>query len=404
MPANTSRFPAFQKIVDSFLSVGWLIPALLPVVEPLRRTLFSVLLILYILWGLPALYDRRSSIDRPLVCLYLFLVVSFGFGAFVAVDIGDWLHSWQKYGFVGLTLFFTLIALKADQRNHARFFSVLGISLVLTLTVLIVQSLILTHGTQFIVPQVMKERNLPFLLPFALYWLAGLKSLRWRIVPMVVISGAVVAVVFFSLGRSAFLGLLTATIMASILLQWQRMLKLAAILSVLLVLVVSFISLNSQRGFSLASGDDMFTSGRTILWHQAVSYPPKNQLIGVGMGNVRYYDQVITIATHGTKVRHLHNFILDSWYETGFLGLAALLMFLGSMLMRVARRWRSLTIEQRNALSIIISALTAILTAGLFSFSYQSQQFTNYLFFLCGGLWVFTQSVQTDCPAESARL
>lgn len=81
-------------------------------------------------------------------------------------------------------------------------------------------------------------------------------------------------------------------------------------------------------------------------------------------------------------VRHLHNFILDAWYETGILGLSAFLAMLGVVLARVLRTWPGLDQEHRRIAAAALAGVVALLTAGLLSFSYTSKQFALYLYLL----------------------
>lgn len=81
-------------------------------------------------------------------------------------------------------------------------------------------------------------------------------------------------------------------------------------------------------------------------------------------------------------VRHLHNFILDAWFETGILGLSAFLAMLGVVLARVLRTWPGLDQEHRRIAAAALAGVVALLTAGLLSFSYTSKQFALYLYLL----------------------
>jgi teichuronic acid biosynthesis protein TuaE len=89
------------------------------------------------------------------------------------------------------------------------------------------------------------------------------------------------------------------------------------------------------------------------------------------------------------QVKHLHNFLMDAWYETGLLGLGALLALIGAVFGRLARVWRRLSAEDRQRAGILLAAAMAILTAGLFSFSYTSRYFACYGFACLGGLSYF---------------
>ena len=89
------------------------------------------------------------------------------------------------------------------------------------------------------------------------------------------------------------------------------------------------------------------------------------------------------------KAKHLHNFLMDAWYETGLLGVGALLALIGSVLARLSGNWRNLSPEDRQRAGILLSALMAIIAAALFSFGYTSRYFALYGFVCLGGLSYF---------------
>ena len=80
---------------------------------------------------------------------------------------------------------------------------------------------------------------------------------------------------------------------------------------------------------------------------------------------------------------------MDAWYETGLLGLGALLALIGVVLGRLARAWRRLSAEDRQRAGVLLAAALAIMTAGLLSFGYTSRYFACYGFACLGGLSYF---------------
>jgi hypothetical protein len=85
-------------------------------------------------------------------------------------------------------------------------------------------------------------------------------------------------------------------------------------------------------------------------------------------------------------VKHLHNFVLDCWYETGLIGVGALFLWLGVFFARGARRWRVAAPGGRAAAGTLLAGSFAIIAAGLFSFSYLSKPFAVYLPLFLGAL------------------
>lgn len=378
-----------QRLASAFFQVGWLLPVAFPVFELLGRGVFNSLTALYGAWGLLAMPGRWQRIDRKLFWLYLLPVAAFGLSLLGAVDLNRGLQTWIKFFFVTLTLFFTVAALSERAENEERLFHWLGIAAAATVLVLVVQSLILSGFTQLVAPHQLRERNLPFLLPFAILWLGRFDPPGKRRMLIGAALLLVSVIVVLSAGRSALIGLIAACCVLGLL---RFRLHPGVLVGFCLLLVTlgvllsgSWFFRHASLGQSPADVLDTVSSGRTVLWRQALAQPPQNLLTGVGMGNVRFYEEVLTIGE--AKVRHLHNFILDCWYETGFFGLLALLGCYGGIGWRALRTWPHLAPPQRDRIATLAAAAVAILAAGMLSFSYYSPQFTNYLFVLLAGLW-----------------
>ena len=122
--------------------------------------------------------------------------------------------------------------------------------------------------------------------------------------------------------------------------------------------------------------------------------------MGVGLGTVAQNATLLRfqLGEDFKQVKHLHNFLLDAWYETGLLGLGALLGMLGSVLVRLLLVWRDLSVMQRQQAGIWLAAAAALLSAGLLSFSYTSRQFACYLFLCLGGLSHLCSKPKTVLP------
>lgn len=389
-PRMKSLRQLHTKLVTSFFQVGWLLPVAFPFVQMFSRGAFNSITAVYIVWGLFAMPGRWSNIDRRLLWLYLLPVIAFGLSLPGAVDLGRGMHAWFKFTFTSLTLFYTLAALSDRPENEAKFFRWLGLSAVVSVLSLLLFALFQSGFTQLVLSNNQpRYSNLPFLLPFAVFFASQLSSQYKQRILIPVIVLIFIVMVALAGGRASLVGVIAA---CSVL----GLLRYRIHPAVLVAIVVVMLSIGAFLGGSWFFRDvsteqstieilDTFSSGRTVLWRQALASPPENFLTGVGMGNVRYYENVITI--DGVKVRHLHNFILDCWYETGFLGLAALFACYIGVGWRVIRTWFALDSLQRTQSATLAAAFTAIFTSGLLSFSYYSPQFTSFLFLLFAGLW-----------------
>jgi hypothetical protein len=51
-----------KQLQMAFFSWGWLTPVVLPIAQVLGRAVFSILIVLYFLWGLISLYGQQQRI------------------------------------------------------------------------------------------------------------------------------------------------------------------------------------------------------------------------------------------------------------------------------------------------------------------------------------------------------
>lgn len=139
-------------------------------------------------------------------------------------------------------------------------------------------------------------------------------------------------------------------------------------------------------GQSFTEMMDSFTSERTELWRNALSNPPRNPFFGVGIGNGSREQATLSVTVirkHETKIvrlKHLHNFLLDAWYETGLFGLGALLFWLVEVLRRGLVAWREHKPPYSAHAGVFLAAALGIMSNAMFSYSYTSKQFAGYLF------------------------
>lgn len=251
----------------------------------------------------------------------------------------------------------------------------------------------------------MKEDNLPFVFPFLALWLWWRLPQRWRVWGIAAAALAVLAYLLAAKGRAALLGWLVATL-ATALLVWRLPWRGALVGLLALILLALLFS-----GEALLQGAldqeglwarlDAFTSLRTQLWRQALTHPPENLWIGVGIGNAQHVAEVMTIGD-GARMRGLHNFLFDVWYETGLLGLTALCALIGYVYLRVYRAWPTMPAERRPLTGTFMAASLGVLATALLSFSYTSRYFAPHLF-LCLGVLVYLSGHQSAGADDNRR-
>jgi O-antigen ligase len=240
--------------------------------------------------------------------------------------------------------------------------------------------------------QQLKEDSMPYLLPFILLFINRLTNTKLRWLGIITASSVILFYIFLSEGRAAQLAAVFALFLFFVIalnVRWYAALLtcMACMLAVILGNLETFVQLSgSEQG--IYDVMNQFTSYRWELWDNALTHAPGWNLIGYGMGNIRYIDQIVTFAS-GSKVAHVHNFILDLWLETGWFGLIAFLLFITSIISAAVNRFATLQFEKRMIVGAALAGSGAILLAGLFSFSYNSKQFGVYLM-LCLALLLWS--------------
>jgi O-antigen ligase len=395
---NATWFNALQA---AFFRWGWLLVAILPLSQLGGRALYTALVGIYASWGLPGLWSRRDRLDRATTLLYLALLGVMLLGIPGSVDPAGGLRIWVQFAAQTSTLLLMQIALRESPAHPDRLFGAVALFGGITLVGLY---LLLPHfwlgwsGQPFVPSMQLQEDNLPFLLPFLLGWLWWHGDRHWRYGAMAGVTAAVLGYVVIAEGRAALLGFMVGlTVFCWLGLGWRLR---WVVPSVVLVLAVGIAA--NTGPFHKAELDpdhplDAFTTGRSILWRQALEHPPARPWLGVGIGNGRHATEVLSfkIGSGPIQVRHLHNFLMDAWYETGILGVGLLATLIGVVLGRLAWNWRRLSSEDRQRAGILLAAALALVTAGMLSFSYTSRQLACYFFVCLGGLIYFSQPHDT---------
>ncbi len=369
-----------ERLQIAFDSWGWLLVTWLPLAQVLGRAPGNLLAAGYLLWAALALIGRPLPRPRWLLGLYALMLLAFLLGVPAAQDLGRAVDAWVNFAGHTLALVITLSVLLRREGGVETLLRSLARCALAVVAALYLKLLVLMLAPGELEPTLqLQEDNLPLLLPFLLYWAAGLPA-HWRRAAAVGLTGIALAYVLLAQGRAALLGTLAAVLVYGVLgAQWPVRLAAAVVAGLLLLAVVaggSYMLRGAELG---APGGELvarISSDRTILWRQAIEHPPARPWVGVGMGNVRYSEAVIL---PDKTLRHLHNFVLDAWYETGWLGLAALLAFLGGAAYAGLRGMARLDPQSRRQSGAFAASAAAILTAALLSYSYGSLPFSIYL-------------------------
>ncbi|MCB1776512.1 MAG: O-antigen ligase family protein [Candidatus Competibacteraceae bacterium] len=397
-----------DRLQEAFFHWGWLSPVVLPLTQLGGRGLFNTLAGVYALWGLLSFWSRQERLDRPMLRLYLALLGVFLLTIPGSVDPVAGIRTWLGFLMQSVTLLLIPLALRESPTNPDRLLDGMALFGALTLAglyLLLPGYLLGLSGQPFDHETQLREDTLPFLTPFLLAWLWRNGPLRWRYIAMISVVALVLAYVALAEGRAALLGLIAAlTVFSGLVLGWR--LRWTALLAVLVLAFAIAVNIHPFLKMQLDPEQplDAFTAGRTALWRQALAHPPPRAWLGIGIGNGAYAGEEVLsfqLGAQGHQVKHLHNFVLDAWYETGLLGVSLLLMLMGAVFVRLLRVWRCLSVQNRQRAGVWLAAATALLTAGLLSFSYTSRQLACYLFVAFGALIALSRhaSEEATLPA-----
>ena len=392
-----------RSIRQAFFRYGWLLPAWLPLAQVGGRALFNVLAGIYFLWGLAALIRTPIVVSRGVVILYVLLLLSMTAGALGAQDSERALRKLMVFFSHSMAFFFTLMVLQRSARRVGGLMKTFAVAACLLIALLYVQLGYLIWHEPFAPGLQLREDNLPFMAPI-LFFVICRAGRRWPVrgVAAATVLGLVTLYVLVSGGRAALLGLLVAASVYLLTVLRRRWYEIAAIAVLAGALAFTLGGDRWLRQFPPESPDgssgwmqrlDQFTSHRLSLWRQALQHAPANPWLGVGIGNARYTEQIMQ-TTPGQHVKHLHNFALDAWYETGALGVALLLGLLGVLFAAGWQADRRLPPGARAYAGVLLSSAAAIVAAALFSFSYGSNPFSFYLFVVLAALYALYQRSQ----------
>lgn len=157
---------------------------------------------------------------------------------------------------------------------------------------------------------------------------------------------------------------------------------------ILLILTIAIDSLMTGRVFV---GNDMqqllsnVSSLRTDIWLNAFSNPPDNSWLGVG---VRQITKHISFY-HG----HLHNIVLDLWFEIGLIGIFVYGSWILIFLLPFRRVYLSEDSDARTAYAVLSGVLVAVAISLLIDVRYYSPLGGFFLPCLLSLMLIFSRKV-----------
>jgi teichuronic acid biosynthesis protein TuaE len=393
---------AIQRLQTAFFGWGWPLVAFLPILEVLGRGVFNSLGALYYFWLLISVYGQKARFSWFTISLYSLLLGIFLLSSVSAVRLCDSLLEWSHFLTFSALFVFIQLLLQHSPEQLDSLFRRFGQSALGIVGVVYFKWLIDSQKPDFDPFTMMREDNLPFLTPFILFWLQH-TNLSYKRLLMALLLTVTGFYIIASKGRAALLAWGIALLMyAWLVLGWRIR---NAMIGAGILLLIGILASGSDflrsvdNGHTFTERLDQWTSYRTQLWRNALSHPPEHRLTGVGMRNTPLYPEVTTVHVlqpdHWLALKHFHNFLVDTWYETGYLGLTAMLTWLIAVLIRGGHAWHRFSSIRRQQAGVLLSSASAILSGALLSFSYTSHPFALYLFVLLGTMEYLYQTCST---------
>ncbi|MDP1658182.1 MAG: O-antigen ligase family protein [Methylotenera sp.] len=370
----------YVKFSKWFQQNGWYLLMFLPLLDLAGRAVFNIV---FYVFALTALMTATVSWRLPKVQMVLFVAlhVSILLSLLFTHNIATLYQPWLKYTAEMSAFFILLYYLRNKVASTQHIFNWLGgvgaLTIVVALTIMLIQW-VREPNIAFLVGRVNKD-VLPWLIPFAIPWIYQQAKPQYR---WMAVLGLIAMTLFIGIGTQGRTTILATILATSVLFVMYFRIKFWQVALALLLVVGSIATVMPKvmRGaLDVPSAQilDRLTSGRAVLWRQAIQHPPENPWVGIGFGNKEGKAVVTYIGEE--KVKHLHNLFMDCWYEIGYLGLSIFILWLGYHCILLLRIRRSGTdIEQKQA-AILCASIVAMVVEGMFAVSMNSRMFAVYL-------------------------
>lgn len=377
MNSSTNYYVRFCKW---FQQNGWYLLMFLPLLDLAGRAVFNIVFDVFVLFALVTI-TVSWRLPKAQMGLFIALHLSIFLSLVLTHNLSSLYSSWLKYAVETSAFFILLYYLRNKMVSTERAFNWLGgvgaITVVVALLVMLVQWVI-EPNIAFAVGKVNKD-ILPWLIPFAVPWAyqQAKPQFRW-----LAVLGLIAIALFVGVGTQGRTAILATALATSVLFVLYFRVKFwkVALLLLLVAGSVAAIMPNVLRGaldVPTAQVLDRLTSGRAVLWRQAIQHPPENPWIGIGFANKEGKAVVTYIGDE--KVKHLHNLFMDCWYEIGYLGLTVFILWMAYywwLLLRISRNGND--VEKKQA-AMLGASIVAMLVEGMFAVSMNSRMFAVYL-------------------------
>lgn len=383
--------PGWADVLHGEYSVRyWLLlaPTFIALLYQVGRGLGNTSYVLYWVAAVVLLARTRSLAFPPAASiLYLALLAWGTLSAALSINPDGAYGKWAQYALLGSSYFVSWALVRTiPDFSLERAIRMIGIAGLIGFAYYAAQFLVLSMSPDFH-PEVQVHGLVPaYLAPFALYviW-RGIGGKRGVILSLGYLASLALLLVFSNSLTEVVTLAGALAVLAFFVVPNKRLLMLG--LGIMGLVFIGLILAFDPAGHVVSQAEhtheswfaflNQLSSFRTQLWYQAITIPPPNQWLGVGPSNVGLYPPVVITATY--KVGHLHNLLLDCWYELGAVGLFAYLLFYGAQIQAVKADMATLRSLQYG---VMYAAVGGIFVSTMLEQSYRSVHAALFVPFL----------------------
>ncbi len=362
---------------------GWFMRyiLLLPVVVMasyyIGRGMGDSLQLLYILGGLYSLRNMKFQEHKRVLWLFAVLLILFSISVFYPDFSLRSLKYWTLYALSGLIMVFTIGAISSDTyKSNCHMMAWVPVALLFGLAVEL--GYFYFWLAEFHPATQINGMVLAALAPLVLLFTYEPRKLQWLLHLMFFVAAAMLLITADS--RTEIL-MLIVSYGLFFAFYYRKVLAVILILPFAIIVAVVADSYLYNAAILTFSGDwyhwlDQLSSYRLSIWTAALSNPPDHYFVGVGPS--RSMEFLIEV----DYVKHLHNLLVEIWFETGVLGLIAYLSLLYMLLSGMPLVYRSLAGVDRWVYSVFLASGSAAFIGAMLDKGYL-HPLTRYYMLFC---------------------
>ncbi len=358
----------------------WLLlaPVFIVLLYQVGRGLGNTSYVLYWFTAVVMLVRTRNFAFPPATLILYVALLAWGtLSAALSINPDGAYGKWAQYALLGSSYFITWALVRAiPEFSLERAIRMIGVAGLIGFAYYAARFLMLSTSPDFH-PELQVHGLVPaYLAPFALYFIGQTIKGKTGVALSLAYLASLALLLVFSNSLTEVVTLASAlAVLVFFVVRSKRLLMFVIGVTVIafIALILAFDPAGHVLNQAEHTHEDWFTflnqlsSFRTQLWYQALTIPPPNQWLGVGPSNVGLYPAVVITPTY--KVGHLHNLLLDCWYELGVVGLGLYLSFYAAQI-------RSIKADAARLFSlqygVMYAAVSGIFVATMLEQSYRS--------------------------------